>query len=298
LMRQDDDIGLRQLLDDGRRRVRIYLDNDERTDSQLPMLLDSISCLAATLLTYERDEWFERTVALLADAYAGAGDVNVVRRLGYGTSAPPDEKAPRVWLAIIERVFALGGLAVRRDAWKAVRTLTTQLPAPLAEFGFDANWLRHALTMASRAQQFASATPGEPEIGLIDLARDDAARLECLRSDGPSDDALLTSIAQFDMLSNLVAIDDACSTDGRVFYPNFARFRQDRVQPAAERLLADSAMRAELFRGDDADLATALNAVDHWATSQGMLYGGFHGWHGTRVSQFVADHLPATADES
>lgn len=292
LMRQNDEIGLRQLLDDGRRRVRAYIENHELTDDQLPMLLDSITCLAATLLSYEREEWFERTISLLVDAYAAAGDVNVVRRLGYGTVSSPREKAPRVWLAIIERVFALGGLAVRREAWKAVRVLTIQLPAPLAEFGFDTNWLRHGLTMASRAQQFAPTTPGEPELGLIDLARDDAARLECLRSDGPSDDALLASIAQFDVLSNLVAIDDAKSTQTKVFYTNFARFRQDRVQPVVEKLLSDPEMRAEIFRGTDAQLATALAAVDHLATSQGMLYGGFHGWQGTRVWEFVTEHLP------
>jgi hypothetical protein len=292
LMRHDDEIGLRQLLEDGRRRARTYIENDELTDDQLPMLLDSIICLAATLLTYERDAWFERTIALLVDAYAEAGGVDVVRRLGYQTAISPEERAPRVWLAIIERVFALGGLAVRREAWKAVRTVTTRLPAPLAEVGHETNWLRHALTMASRGQQFAPATPGQPEIGLIDLARDDAARLECLRSDGPSDDALLASIAQFDVLSNLAAIDDAHSTDGQVFYPNFARFRQDRVQPVVERLLTNSAMRAEIFRGTDSELATALHAVDHWATNQGMQYGGFHGWRGTRVSQFVTEHLP------
>jgi hypothetical protein len=292
LMRLDDEIGLRQLLDDGRRRARTYIENDELTEDQLPMLLDSITCLAATLLSYEREEWFERTISLLVDAYAAAGDVNVVRRLGYGTGGSPDEKAPRVWLAIIDRVFALGGLAVRREAWKAVRVLTTQLPAPLAEFGFDTNWLRHGLTMASRAQQFAPTTPGEPEIGLIDLARDDAVRLECLRSDGPSDDAMVTSIAQFDVLSNLAAIDDANSTEMKIFYTNFARFRQDRVQPVVEKLLSDPAMRAEIFRGTDADLATALAAVDHFATTQGMLYGGFHGWQGTRVWEFVMEHLP------
>jgi hypothetical protein len=133
---------------------------------------------------------------------------------------------------------------------------------------------------------------------LIDLARDDGARLECLRSDRPSDDGLLASITQFNVLSNLAAIDDAHSADPRVFYTNFARFRKDRVQPVVERLLTDPAMRAEIFRGSDAELATALQAVDHWATSLGMLYGGFHGWRGSRVWQFVAEHLPPEQDMS
>ena len=55
-----------------------------------------------------------------------------------GQRSSPREKAPRVWLAIIVRVFALGGLAVRREAWQAVRTLTTQLPRPLAEAAYEA----------------------------------------------------------------------------------------------------------------------------------------------------------------
>ena len=191
LMRQDDEIGLRQLLDDGRRRVRAYIENDVLTDDQLPMLLDSITCLAATLLSYEREEWFERTIPLLVDAYAAAGDVNV-------------GQAARIWnceLASREGTARLAGDSregvrsrrVGRQARGLEGRARPHHPATGAagRVRLRHNWLRHALTMASRAQQFAPSTPGEPEIGLIDLARDDAARLECLRSDGPSDDALL-----------------------------------------------------------------------------------------------------------
>jgi hypothetical protein len=65
-----------------------------------------------------------------------------------------------------------------------------------------------------------------------------------------------------------------------------------------ERLLTDPAVRTEIFRGSDAELATALVAVEHGAVSQGMMYGGFHGWRGTRVGQFVSEHLPAEQDGS
>ena len=195
LMRNDDEVGVRHLLDDGRRRARIYVENDELAEDQLPLLLDSIICLAAIFLTHEREEWFARVVQLLVDAYAVGGDTSVVERLGFSSQISPQEKAPRVWLAIIERVFALGGFAVRKEAWKAVRTLTVQLPSPVADFGYDANWLRHALTMASRAAGFAQAsrTPGsapasggEPQLSLIDLARDDAARLDACDPMGPT----------------------------------------------------------------------------------------------------------------
>lgn len=148
--------------------------------------------------------------------------------------------------------------------------------------------------MASRAQRFAPTTTGKPRIGLIDLARDDAARLACLRWDGiqPDDEALLTSIVQFDVLSNLAAIDHAGSTDTKVLYTNFARFRQERAQPAAERLLTDSHMRAEIFRGTDSELAEALVTVGHLGRGEGAPYDGFHGWMGTPVAQFVIQRLP------
>ena len=57
--------------------------------------------------------------------------------------------------------------------------------------------------MASRAARFVRTNENEEEeeIGLIDLTRDDAARLACLRYGiRPDDEALLTSIAQSDVL--------------------------------------------------------------------------------------------------
>ncbi len=292
LVRENDEVGLQQMLDDGRKRVRTYIENAELGEDQLPTLLDSIICLAATFLSYGREDWFERVIQLLVDAYAAAGDVTVVKSFGYSTEISPAAKAPRVWLAIIERVFALGGLAVRSEAWKAVRTLATQLPGPLQLGGYERNWLRHALTMASRARHFAVTTEGQQQIGLIDFARDDAMRLACLRSDGPSDDEELTSIAQFDVLSNLAAIDDAHSLDTRVFYTNFARFRQDRIQPVVDRLLTDPAIRADIFKGGDEELAAALAVVGRLASSEGLRYGGFHDWYGTPVAEFILEHLP------
>ena len=117
--------------------------------------------------------------------------------------------------------------------------------------------------------------------------------MECLRSDGvrSEDDELLTSITQFDVLGNLAAIDAAQSTDTRVFYTNFARFRQDRVQPVVERLLADSDMRRQIFHGSDAELATALAAIDYMARQEGMRYDGFFGWDATPVGQYVTENL-------
>jgi hypothetical protein len=292
MLRAGDDIGLRQLLEDGRQRGRSYIDG-QLAEDQLSLLLDSAICLAATFVTYEAYEWFDRTVALLVDLYASAATPERVLQLGLGTYIAPAEKGPRVWLTIIRRVYALGGLAVRREAWRAVRTLTLQLPAPVAQNNYDVNWLRHTLTMASRARHFGEAVRGQPRIGLIDFAREDSARLACLRSDGvrPEDEALLTSLVQFDVLSNLAAIDDAQSVDGRVFDTNFARFRQSRIQPMVERLLSDQDLRQAIFHGSDADLALALSAIESLAAREGVWYDGFHSWAHTPVAEFIAQHL-------
>ena len=294
LLRAGDEIGLRQLLEDGRRRGRVYIDG-ELDEEQLLLLLNSAICLAAMFLAYEAEVWFDRTILLLVELYAAAATAERVVQLGLATQIAPTEEGPRVWLAIIRRIYALGGLAVRREAWRAVRTLTVQLPGPVAQNDYDANWLHHTLTMASRARHFGEEVRGQPQIGLIDLAREDSTRLDCLRSDGvrPEDDELLTSLVQFDVLSNLAAIDDARSVDGRVFYTNFARFRQSRIQPVVERLLTDDDMRVAIFRGSNADLAIALAAIGELAAGEGMWYDGFRGWTYTPVGQFIAENLPA-----
>ena len=118
--------------------------------------------------------------------------------------------------------------------------------------------------------------------------------MDCLRPDGlgADDEAILTSIAQFDILANIVAIDDAQSTDPKVFYPNFARFRQDRIQGIIDRLISDGAMRQELFHHDDEELAVALSEVGRAGQREGIRYNGFFGWDRSAVAGFIAAHHP------
>jgi hypothetical protein len=295
LVRRSDTVALRHLLNDAAHRARALIEHDD-IESGLANLLDKLTCLAATLLEYQQELWLGRVIEVLVEIYAMPLREGDVRRFGYSTSINPGEPAPRVWLVVIERVFGLGGLAVRRKRWDAVRELTLQLPEAIAEDGYDTNWLRHTLTMASRAQMFQHQEA--QKTSLLTLARAVAARLDRLRPDAADDEALLTSLAQFDILSNLVAIDDAGTVAGRVFYTNFARFRQSRVQRAVERLLTDPAMRAAIFQRGNDDLAIALAEVGRLASREGFRYDGFESWANTPVGEFIAEHLPDQPDLS
>jgi hypothetical protein len=294
LLRRGDTIALRHLLNDAVGRARALIERGA-IDAEVGDLLDKLTCLAATFLEYEQGEWFDRVIGTLTQIYSmplGYGDA---QRFGYSSRIDPRETAPRVWLLVIERVFALGALAVRAGNWKAVRSLTLQRPDRLSDY--DANWLRHALTMASRAHHlYEQRDDGQTlELSLLSLARNDIARLDCLRPDGlvPNDDEVITSLAQFDVLSNIVAIDGAADTGQRVFYTNFARFQQGRIQPIVDRLLIDADMRQTLFTHGDDDLADALATIGQRAQQDGWRFDGFDTWDGTPVGRFISQHLPS-----
>jgi hypothetical protein len=291
LIRRGDRIALIDLLNDGLTRARQRVGREE-IDDEFGDICDKLACLGATFLYYEQDDWFERVVSIFVSLYETSFDEDDAYRFGVQGVIGRDEPAPRVFVAVMERVFSLGALAVRLQRWNAIRTLTLQLPQPLVSAGYDTNWLRHALTMASRAQQFGQ---GEEHLGLIGLARSDISRLACLRPDGigPDDEAVLTSLASFDLLAALVAIQDAETTDRRVFYPNFARYRQDRIQRTADRVVSDEEMREELLPDmSDDRLAEALAAIEHGAAVEGSRYDGFEDFRNTEVGHFIDEHLP------
>lgn len=293
LLRRGDSVGLRHVLLGAVVRARDLIERDA-IEAELSDLVDKLACLGADFLEYEADDWFLRIVDTLAEVYSLPVRDGDVERFGYSTFIDPGELAPRVWLIVIQRVFALGALAVRRRDWRAVRALAVKHPDKIGTY--DPNWLRHAVTMLSRAQHLSENRGNQNvRLSLLSLARSVVGRLECLRPDlAEDDDAVLTSLAQFDVLAGLAEIDAAGSIEGRVFYPNFARFRQDRVQPTVERLLTDQELRGVIFTRSDDELAVALADIGRKARNEGAIYDGFRGWSGTPVEEFIARHRPPT----
>lgn len=302
LVRRGDRIALHYLLNDAVSRARTFIEC-KNIETELGDLLDKLACLAATFLEYDEVGWFGGIIGVLAQIYSMPLAEEDSLRFDYSTQIDHEEIAPRIWLLVIERVFGLGALAVRRGDWKAVRTLTLQRPLRLSDY--YTSWLRHALTMASRAQHLQERRDDGQirQISLLSLARNDVARLDCLRPDGlvPDADGIITSLAQFDVLSNIVAIDSAAKSDnaaranGRVFYPNFARFRQIRIQPIVERLLTDDEMRSTLFTHGNDELAMALATIGEHAQHESRMFDGFQGWGATPVGKFIEENLPPSA---
>lgn len=278
LLRADDDIPLRRLLNGAVPDLRaLFSSGDEEGTARL---LDRLTCLAATFLDLDRREWFRRVVETLVSIY-GVGFENEPPII----DAPPRRSAV-LWLAIIERVMALGSLAVRRDDWWAVRELAAPRHPDMDQM--YTTWLRHAMTMASRAELLTSRKDGHEVLAsLLSVARNRVRHLDCLRPDVvPEDEKILTGLNQFDFLAGLVAMAD--SDNKRGIFPNFARFYSERTQPAAERLLRDPEMRQAIYPGDDQHLAAALHTIDREAQRAGFRYDGWEGY--TRdVDEFIRE---------
>jgi hypothetical protein len=292
LIRADDQVGLLYLLNDAQPRAASAIQRDQ-IENELAELLDKLAAIAADALEYEQEGLFRRIIGLLAQIYSSPLGPHDDRRFSMSTGIDPQEKAPRVFLEVLERIYGLGALAVRLRRWEAIRELTLQSPDQLDDYW--KNWLRHGLTMASRAQQFTETRDGgqKVEVSLLTLAAQVIDRVPSLHADTDDQDAILTSLAQFDFLANLAAIDGSDSADSSVFYTNWARFRQERIQSVADRIITDRKVRQAIFRDhDDDDLALALRAVAKVAHEESIRYDGFWGWDRTPVGSFLEAHPP------
>jgi Putative DNA-binding domain len=290
LVRRGDKVALKHLFLDAQRRARGFKEASDKESTDA--LLDQLACLAANFLAYDEEGWFEKVIAALVEIYSLPFEDHTPNHWGYQSNIDPEDFAPRLWLAILERVFAVGALAVRLEKWSAARTLVVQLPKALADDGYERNWIRHGITMASRASQFREADDSGrvKEVSLLSLARTVIVRLGCMRPDLQEEDVdrMLTGLSEFDFVFNVVAIGAAGNTGRRAFYPNFARTRQERIQPLANRLVGDRQLRQELFPLSEEDFAVALQAIGEGAQNEGWRFDGFEGWGNTPVGEFIS----------
>jgi hypothetical protein len=207
-----------------------------------------------------------------------------------------DQATILLWLAIVARVHALGGLAVRLRDWAAVRSLADQHPEGDSlrhDFG---SWLQHAPVMAARASLLDP--PGGKETGLIARAAHIARTVKALHPDrSPDSEIILSSICQFDVLGCLAVVADRQNLSPGNFFPSFARYRSRRSEPAFRQIISDLDMRREIFRGSDQLLADALSEILGYARKEEFWYPSWDGINDQAVNSFIAEHHTATASE-
>ncbi len=284
LLRANDPIPIRLLLRSASGDAERLLARPDG-EADFNTLLNRLACLAAIGEVTEARWVTEATIQSLGSIYD----------LGFQTGQASQERsidAPRLWLAVLLRVYAIGALAVRESDWSTVRLLAIRPAEPPGPTQWFRSWIRHGLTMAARSRLFNRQEGGQSiELSLLSMAQEVIRDEPCLRPDAaPEDERLLDSLCQFDILASLVAISDAGSIDTRYFYTSFARFYTRRAQPAVSRLIRDQEMRQVLFPGTDEFLATALAEVNRLASRESFQYAGWDGFDDDAIVKFIRDH--------
>jgi Putative DNA-binding domain len=248
LLRADDDVPLRLLL--GRAPAEAKKLLGVAGDEDLATLLDRVAEVGALALFARRQQWLDDAVGVFVAIY----------ELGFALQ--DGRRRVELWLAVIARVFAVGGLAVRQRLWPSIRVLVLQHPRGDR---FYANWVRHAHTQAARAGMPEPDPDGKrSHLSFVDVGNRAALRLEALRIDSAGDDDVLDSVVQFDALAALTAgLGRGESREFVEYYPTFHLWYSHRVEPALVQLIDDSELRHVVAPDlDDAQLASALVALE------------------------------------
>lgn len=274
LMRRNDDIPLRQLL------MKIPGDAAGLQDNadELSTLLDRLTSIGGLALQFRRHSWLDQVLIAFVTIYNIGFDNH-----GYETNR---SETTSMWLSIIARVYALGGLAVRLKDWPSVRLLADRRPRG-ESFSHYGSWLRHALTMAARANMLDT----DESAGLIARARNIVRAVAATRPDSSHEnDIILDSLCQFDALGCLVVIGERKSFDSGNYYPSFSRYYTQRTAPAFVDIVTDPQMRSALFNEDNRFLADSLVEVLTRAERESFRYNGWDRMGDGPVSRFIEEH--------
>jgi hypothetical protein len=145
--------------------------------------------------------------------------------------------------------------------------------------------------MASRADDLRGQQNGrEVELPLLSLCQQTALGNKCLSED-VDEEALLDSLAQFDVFFNVVAISSQSRTMGTDYYPNFSRFYSRRSDPAFRRIVEDPTVRKALAIGSGGELASSLRKLFKVAHQESFRYSGWDGVFDRAVNAFL-DQYP------
>jgi hypothetical protein len=293
-MRVNDRASVIVLLDEISRDAATLLSADaEVAQEEWGAMLDRLACVAAAAIRFREPTLFDSCAGTAFSVYMAGFDEDGNQRISARAVRPVS--SPLLWLEIARRIVAVGGLAVRRGDWRAVRHLALHVTTDRGSVssGYTQYWLRHAITEAARAGLFTDRKARSEEGSLVAAAAALVDRESCLRPDLPAGDyRLLHSLLGFDLLASLVVSADAGDFNTDYVYPDFIYWNLYHVEPLLTRLLRDEGMRGELFPVgmENALLARALRTLSEMAR-QGN--SGWSRWGGHRVLDFLSQNPEA-----
>lgn len=240
------------------------------------MILDRIAILAAVGVRLDHEYLLDQALSVFLGIYDDLHTADV-------ESMPVPREA--LWLDIIERVYGIGGVAVRNRCWAAVRRLVLGMTFDGLR-GRRLYWLRHAVTQGARAGILRSKRRGGSTLPELGINR--AKVLEALHSDlDPDDDALVNSIVQFDLLACAVVIHETEDEHMDHWIPEFVYWSSNRVEPAVALLISDERAREVLTPTDDAGVAHLSRVLDAGAREVAGSRYSWNGWETPGVYQFL-----------
>ncbi|KIQ19234.1 AlbA family DNA-binding domain-containing protein [Rhodococcus sp. MEB064] len=219
--------------------------------------LDKWTVFCAQVLYFDRRDLVDEAIDKLRGVFETFGE---------------DEIAIRKRFAIVIRIYVLGSLAVRQEAWGTVTYLSLQ-PVPSSTSYPDyvySSWIRNATVSVARANlDLNSDDPTQQRRAgfILSAARDLMVEHAAMRPDladiqVPADeitgtDAALNSLCEFDIAYCIVVA--AMGTGHGSAYPSSVAFDEERVKPMVQRIVADAGIRQRLLPGvGDTGIAEAI----------------------------------------
>ncbi len=288
-LRADDKVSVVIILDEmSRDAVRLLSSDDENAQKELVRLLDNLTLTAAAAVRFRERSLFEACVETAFNTYMSGFDERGGMR---NTRASVQRmRSPLLWVEIAKRIIAVGGFAVRRADWRAVRLSAMQMVRDRhsVSYGTSQYWLRHAVKEADNAGIVETSDARRGQEGpLVTGALELVEGKPQLRPDLPPDDhRLLQSLLGFDLLAALVVSADAGEFNTSYVYPSFIYWDIHEVEPLLARLMLDGEMRAGLFPNGLGDefLARLLREIAKVADRRSNVWSY---WSGRAITNFL-----------
>jgi hypothetical protein len=237
-----------------------------RTDpSQLgdvQLALWNAGAIGAIALRRGKDGLFDATVGAILATY----------RLGDVQAEQPDDSDASLFENAAAALWALGTVAVELGRWAELRRIVTEQPEP---DGYWPSWLRHAQTMSARTSTYVA------DDSILNVA---ASRLDSHTGygmAGRSEADRTRDLCAFDFLALLVvaSLDHSHPSGHPNYYPSFAKYTAEYVEPLVWDLRREGGMREAIFPGSDEDLRGHLRETNEMALFQaGQLRWADRNW--------------------